>query len=348
MAEEKMFIPQDVKDEVEKMAKEDNVSLDLIKEYMREEYFDEVLVGAFPDPKADNGARARQALLAARSRIASEKGDEDTEYKAIILNKGPVEAAVSKKGNEYTFRDIHGIFAKDGEKPEAQKVRLFGDAVQQVDEVPEKKMIQVNLSEKNTEEWGLNLSANKLFWKDMNKDVDIRKMFLDAYGDKKTVNEAEFSRGQREGDEDSPYKKVLVECRVKNVSIGESKKSDFKYVTYTVYSDEDGPEKVGYVRAPLSMAVCDVKSLMWVVAVNEPKNEDSKNDNLSLWADIIFPVIQYPLASHKLDSMIENAVQRKKTQQNIGHSNNRIDGDPEDNDVSQIEEVDDGDGWGDL
>lgn len=349
MADEKMFVPNDVRDDVERMAKEDNIPLDLIKEYMREEYFDEVIVNAFPDPKANNGARARQALLAARSRIASEKGDENCPYKAVILIKGPVECGVSKKGNEYSFRDAHGIFQAQGKKPIPQKVRLFGDAVNQIDNVPDNTLIEVNLSEKTTEEYGLSLSANKLFWKECEDKPDIRKMLTEAYGEKMTVNEAEFKRGERvdPSDEESPFKTIIMECRVKNVSIGESKKSDFKYVTYTVYSDDDGPEKVAYIRGPLSMAVCDIKSLIWVIGKNEPKDEQARNDNVSIWADLIFPIVAYPLAQPKLDSMVENAVQRKQNQQNVRRSNQSAGNSSEEvADASGIEEIDQGDGWG--
>lgn len=341
MTEEKMHVPKDVEEDARRMAKEDNIPLDRIISYMREEYFDEVIATAFPDPMANNGERARQALLCARSRIAAEKGNEDTTYKGVILVKGPTECDVSKRtGNSYVSRSIHGIFAKDGEKPSIQKIMLFGDAVEQIEDVPEKELIEINFTEKDDDKYGVSLSANKLFWNKSDKTVDIRQMLTSTFGDKKTVNEMEFSQG--ETDKDGNFKKILLECRVKSVNIKESKESDFRYVTYGVYSDEDGPEKMAYIRAPTSMAVCDEKSLIWVVGENKPKNEKYKDSKPSLWADIIYPIVRFPLIPTKVEAMMENAAKRKQAQANNKTANNSVTIKEE---GEGLGEVDEGSGW---
>lgn len=344
MTEEKMYIPEDVKNDAERMAKEDNIPLERIKEYMREEYFDPVLISVYPDPKADNGARARQALLAARSRIASEKGDENVSYKGIIILKGPSEVGVSiKNSSEYVFMDIHGIFSRENDTPKIIKVRLFGDAVTQVANIPEKEMIQINFSEKEDDKYGISLSATKLFWKKLEGEkVDITAMLKKVYGDPKTVNEIEYTAGQKD-EGSNEYKRVLLSCRVKSVSVRISKEKEYKYATYTVYSDDDGPDKVAYIMVPLSMATCDAKSSILVIGENRPKDDKYKDKPISIWADIIVPVIRYPLATAKLESMVQNAVSRKKTQSNVARANGPSI--PSAGNLPTIDEVDDGGGW---
>lgn len=313
MSEPQMKLSQEQATEMTEFANNHDLTMDRLKEMLREHYFKPYMVKF----KEDTYDRAKQTILVMKAQINAYQGSgEDIEGVVInVTNPTLFRSNVGTEKEKVGARAaVVGIFNIDGEK-KLITITAFDEAIENARSIPlGVPILLTNISIRDNEPYGIQYSFfDSSGYKELSCDddfqVDVLTEIESIYGENiLSPDKAKLSIG----------KNRVLKARVKDVAVRPGKKNGKVYGSYQVYDDsvndvdlKNNPKEFVFrVMCESGLASFDSGSLCYFIGnITESNNEEWPP---SMWANIIVPILPIPRDPSEMKSEMENAKRKSE------------------------------------
>lgn len=315
MSEPSMKLSKEQAEEMTEFAKNHSLSMDRMKEMMREHYFKDYMLKF----KEDTYERAKQTILVVKAQINAYQGSgEDIEGVVVhVTNPTIYKSNVGTEKEKTGARaSVFGIFEIEGAR-KLITMTAFDEAIDTVKNIPlGVPVLLTNISTKENEPYGTQYTIfESSKYKELPCEddfmVDVITEIESIYGDEiLNPDQARLTVG----------KDKIVKARVKDVQVRPSKNSGKVFGSYRVYDDsvedsdlKENPNQFTFkVMCDAGMASFDSGSLCYFIGNITESNDEQYPP--SMWANIIVPILPIPRDPDEIRSEMENAKRKSEIQ----------------------------------